>query len=160
MKRTTFSLAISLAVASATMGTSPVAFAVDTASPKYGPDLSAAREKIKAKNWAGAIADLQALASTHQHADVFSLLGYSLRNAGDYKAALTYYKKAIDFDPVHRGAHEYLGELYVKTGEMAKAEAQVATLQKLCPQGCEELEDLRKFMATGAADAKPELKEW
>ena len=56
-------------------------------------------------------------------------------------------KKALDFDPEHKGALEYLGELYVQTGELAKAREHVVLLTKLCPQGCEELEDLQKALA-------------
>lgn len=160
MKRPILSLMLSLAIASAVAGISPAALAVDTVTSTDAPDLSAVREKIKAKNWEGAIADLKVLANTAQHAEIYNLLGFSLRNAGDYKAALTNYKKALDFDPNHKGAHEYLGELYVKTGEMAKAEAQVVTLKKLCPQGCEELEDLRQAIAATPANAtRSELKQ-
>jgi cytochrome c-type biogenesis protein CcmH/NrfG len=48
-------------------------------------------------------------------------------------------------------AREYLGELYVETGETAKAREHLGLLQKLCPQGCEELEDLEKAIAQGGA---------
>jgi Flp pilus assembly protein TadD len=82
-----------------------------------------------------------------QHADVYNLLGFSLRKNGDLKTAYTFYKKALDFDPEHKGALEYLGELYVQTGELAKARENVVLLTKLCPQGCEELEDLQKALA-------------
>ena len=86
-----------------------------------------------------------------QHADVYNLLGFSLRKSGDPKTAFTYYKKALDFDPNHKGALEYLGELYVETGQLAKAQEHVAALKKLCPQGCEELEDLEKAVAQAPA---------
>jgi Flp pilus assembly protein TadD len=42
-------------------------------------------------------------------ADVYNLLGFSLRKTGDHPRALTFYKKALDFDADHKGAHEYLG---------------------------------------------------
>ena len=71
--------------------------------------------------------------------------------SGDRKTALTYYHKALDFDPDHKGALEYLGELYVETGDLPKARANVARLEKLCPNGCEELSDLRKAIATVGA---------
>jgi len=35
----------------------------------------------------------------------------------------------------------------VETGELAKARQHVVLLQKLCPQGCEELEDLEQAIA-------------
>ncbi|MBI3435033.1 MAG: tetratricopeptide repeat protein [Proteobacteria bacterium] len=131
------------------------AFAVDTVVAKDAPDLAAVRAKIKAADWKGAIADLdRMIGGGMQHADVYNLLGYSLRNSGDNKTALTYYRKALDFDPNHKGALEYLGELYVKTGELALAREQVARLQKLCPQGCAELDDLKQTLSKVSAMAK------
>ena len=57
---------------------------------------------------------------------------------------MTYYRKALDFDPNHKGALEYSGELYVQIGDMAKARENAAKLTTLCPQGCEELADLQQ----------------
>ena len=122
---------------------STAAYAVDNMTSADAPDLSGPREKIKAKNYAGAIEDLKKIADTNQHADVYNLLGYSLRKNGDFKTALTYYTKALEFDPNHKAAREYLGELYVETGNIAKAKEQLAALTKLCPGGCEEREDLQ-----------------
>lgn len=122
--------------------------AVDTVTSRDAPDLRPVRAKIRAKDWKGATADLYALIDRGvQHPDVYNLLGFSLRNGGDYQTAYTYYRKALEFDPEHKGALEYLGELYVKTGEIAKAREHVVLLKKLCPQGCEELEDLEQAIA-------------
>ena len=128
-----------------------LAFAVDTVTSKDAPDLTSVRAKIKAKDYQAAVAELKTLADTHQHADVYSLLGFSLRKTGDYPTALTFYKKALDFDANHKGAREYLGELYVETGDLPKAREQLAVLAKLCPQGCEEHEDLEKALSSAAA---------
>jgi Flp pilus assembly protein TadD len=126
--------------------------AVDTPTTRDAPDLAAVRTKIKAKEFKAAIADLNGMIDKGvQHADVYNLLGFSLRKSGDVKTAYTFYKKALDFDPEHKGALEYLGELYVETGEMAKAREHVVLLKKLCPNGCEELEDLEKAIAQASA---------
>lgn len=130
------------------MGMGP-ASAVDTVSDTTAPDLTAVRAKIKAKDWKPALAELMTISNTAQHADVYNLLGFVNRNLGAHKTALTWYKKALDFDPDHKGAHEYLGELYVKTGDMAQARRHETVLVGLCPKGCEELEDLRKAIAMG-----------
>ena len=137
------------ALAIATVGSSP-ALAVDTVVSKDAPDLTSVRAKIKAKDYQAALTELRTLADTHQHADVYSLMGFSLRKSGDYPTALTFYKKALDFDANHKGAREYLGELYVETGDLPKAREQLAVLQRLCPQGCEEREDLEKALASQA----------
>jgi tetratricopeptide (TPR) repeat protein len=94
------------------------------------------------------LAELRGLAEDNQQADVYNLMGYTLRKTGDYRTSLTYYTKALELQPDHRAAREYLGELYVETGEMAKAEEQVSSLKQLCPSGCEELEDLQKVIAS------------
>jgi Flp pilus assembly protein TadD len=132
------------------------AAAVDTPSSKDAPDLTTARAKIKAKDWQAAATELRELAKFNQHADVYNLLAFSLRNMGQYAEARTLYFKALDFDPDHKGAHEYLGELYVKTGEMDKARVMLVQLQKICANGCEELDDLKSAIAE--ADAKAAAK--
>ena len=145
------SAAFCLAVASA-VAISP-AFAVDTVVTKDAPDLTAVREKIKAKDFAGALADLKALSNTVQHADVYNLIGFASRKSGDYTNAATFYSKALDFDANHKGALEYQGEMYVELGQPEKAKANLAKLATLCPQGCEEREDLEKAIAAGSKAA-------
>ena len=131
------------------------ACAVDTKTKAETPDLTKVRAQIKAGDFASAKIALSALVDQEtQPADVYNLLGFTLRNLGDYKQSLTYYQKALDFDPNHKGAHESLGELYVKLGDKTGADREVQILQKLCPSGCEELADLRTFMATETADLK------
>jgi tetratricopeptide (TPR) repeat protein len=109
------------------------------------------RAKIKAKDYKAAIAELTPMLETNQHADVYNLMGFSLRKTGDYKQAYTFYRKALDFNPEHKGALEYLGELYVETGQVDKARENVVLLKKLCPGGCEELADLEHAIARASA---------
>jgi tetratricopeptide (TPR) repeat protein len=140
--RAPFWLALSmLAAASLPSGG---ALAIDTITSTDAPDLASVRAKIKAKDYRGALAEMTPMLETHQHADLYNLMGFSLRKIGDYKQALTYYNKALDFDAVHKGAHEYLGELYVETGQVEKAKEQLAVLRRICPGGCEELTDLQE----------------
>ena len=126
------------------------ALAVDNVTSKDAPDLTSVRAKIKAKDFKGALAELTPMLVTYQHADVYNLMGFSLRKTGDQKQAYTFYRKALDFDPDHKGALEYLGELYVEMGQIDKAKDNLAHLAKLCPSGCEEREDLEKAIAAGA----------
>ena len=126
------------------------ALAVDTITSSDAPDLTSVRAKIKAKDFKAALAELTPMLQTYQHADVYNLMGFCLRKTGDAKQAYTFYRKALDFNPQHLGALEYLGELYVETGQMDKAKENVVLLTKLCPNGCEELADLKKAIS-GAA---------
>src|SRR6476469_5000963 len=123
------------------------AFAVDNVTSNDAPELTSVRAKLKAKDFKGALAELKPMLATYQHADVYNLMGFSLRKTGDTKQAYTFYRKALDFDPQHKGALEYLGELYVETGQLDRARENVAQLKKLCPDGCEELADLEKTIA-------------
>jgi Flp pilus assembly protein TadD len=130
-----------------------VAQAVDTEQSTDAPDLTSVRAQIKARNYAAAVGELKGMIDKGiQHADLYSLLGFSLRKSGDRKMAMTFYTKALEFNPDHKGALEYQGELFVETGDLTKARENAAKLAKLCPQGCEEREDLDK--AIGGAQAK------
>ena len=147
MKKTMRCLLLALLLAAST---SHAALAVDTITSRDAPDLASVRAKLKDKDFAGALAELTPMLQTHQHADIYNLMGFSLRKTGDRKQAYTFYRKALDFDPEHKGALEYLGELYVETGQVDKAKEHVTLLKKLCPSGCEELADLEQAIA-GAA---------
>jgi tetratricopeptide (TPR) repeat protein len=128
-----------------------VASAVDNMDATDGPDLTSVRAKIKAKDYPAALSELRDMAEDTQQADVYNLLGFTLRKTGDFKTSLTYYAKALELQPDHKAAHEYLGELYVETGDMAKAKEQLDVLTRLCPGGCEEREDLEHAINTKSA---------
>jgi Flp pilus assembly protein TadD len=129
----------------------PAALAVET---NEAPDLAAVRAKIKAKDFKGALDELMPMLQSTQHADVYNLIGFSLRKSGDHDRAYTFYRKALELDPEHKGALEYLGELYVETGQVDKAREHVVILKRLCPAGCEELADLEAAIAGSARDSK------
>ena len=126
------------------------AFAADSQpSPQPAPDkLSAVREQIAAKNFPGAIDELKRVNDTGD-ADWNNLMGYSLRKAPtpDFAGAEKFYDEALRIDPRHRGALEYSGELYLQTGDLARAEQRLAALDKACRFGCSEYSDLKKAIA-------------
>jgi tetratricopeptide (TPR) repeat protein len=148
----TYALLILLLLAGASFAATD-ALAIDTVTSRDAPDLTSVRAKIKAKDFKAAIVELTPMLETHQHADVYNLMGFSLRKSGDPKQAYTFYRKALDFDPEHKGALEYLGELYVETGQVDKARENVLLLKKLCPGGCEELADLEQAIASASPRA-------
>jgi tetratricopeptide (TPR) repeat protein len=125
--------------------------AVDNMTSTDAPDLTSVRAKLAKKDYPAALAELRDLAEDIQQADVYNLLGFALRKTGDFKTSLTYYTKALEMQPDHKAAREYLGELYVETGNMEKAKEQLAALAKLCPGGCEEREDLQKAISAKSA---------
>lgn len=56
---------------------------------------------------------------------------------------MTYYTKALNLEPQHLGANEYLGELYLELNDLPKAQARLAILKGACGD-CEEYEDLEE----------------
>ncbi len=80
-------------------------------------------------------------------ADVLNLLGYGYRKSGDFDQARGYYLQALAIDPKHRGANEYIGELYLETGHLDKAEERLGVLDDDCWLGCEEYTDLKEAIA-------------
>jgi Flp pilus assembly protein TadD len=117
-------------------------------SAPVDPDLVQANKAIKEKNWDQAVDLLTRVqARDDKNAEIFNLLGYSERNRGNLEAAFKHYERALALNPKHRGAHEYLGEAYLMTGNIAKAEEQLAVLNKLCLFSCEEYRDLKTAIA-------------
>jgi hypothetical protein len=53
----------------------------------------------------------------------------------------------LDIDPKHRGAHEYVGEAYLLTNNLPKADEHLAALKQICGPGCEQYKDLAREIA-------------
>ena len=87
---------------------------------------------------------IKAFEKDPNNADVYNLLGYSHRKLGFNDKAFDYYKIALKLDPRHRGAHEYIGELYLKRNELEKAKEHLKHLDSICFFGCEEYDDLKE----------------
>ena len=86
------------------------------------------------------------MAKDPKNANAWNYLGYSQRKTGQTADALKSYTAALDIDPKHKGAHEYLGELYLMTDNLPKAEETLKKLQALC-SGCDERKELEKAVA-------------
>ena len=109
------------------------------------PNYTKARELIDAERYADAIPLLQKVVDAKPNsADAFNYLGYSHRKIGQIDAAMKYYNRALELQPRHLGANEYLGELYLELGELAKAEERLKVLDKACFFGCEEYSELKQ----------------
>jgi len=92
-----------------------------------------------------AAADLlqKVLARQPNNPDVLNLMGFSERKMGEASTALMYYKKALDLQPNHVGANEYLGELYLELKQPDLAEQRLVVLQQVCGS-CEEYTELKE----------------
>ena len=79
-------------------------------------------------------------------ADVYNLLGFSYRKNEnpDLNKALESYQIAIDANPNHAGAHEYLGELYLTMDNKFMAEKMLAKLEEIVGINSDEYKKLKK----------------
>ncbi len=82
-------------------------------------------------------------------ADVYNLLGFSYRKNDnpDLDKAFESYKIALEANPEHAGAHEYLGELYLKMGDKFMAEKMLAKLETIAGTSSDEYKKLKKAIA-------------
>ncbi|HEY4166720.1 MAG TPA: tetratricopeptide repeat protein [Reyranella sp.] len=150
-------------VALAAMALSGPAFAMGSSSDppeatKAGPptDYSRAKAMIEAKNFKEAIPLLQqVVAKEPKNAEAYNLLGYATRKSGDPNGSLQYYTTALQIDPKHLGANEYLGEAYLMLGKLPQAEQQLARLDQLCMFGCVEYRTLKTAIADYKSGRKP-----
>ncbi|MEX1306448.1 MAG: tetratricopeptide repeat protein [Rhodovibrionaceae bacterium] len=102
-------------------------------------------ELIAQGDYAAAIEELGvALEESPQNADVLNYLGYAHRKLGNYGEAEDYYLRALEIEPEHKGANEYLGELYLETGRPELAEERLEVLDGACFFGCEEYDALKQ----------------
>ena len=109
------------------------------------PDYAQAQKAINAKDWDTAVQLLtQAVSRDDKNPDLYNSLGYAERNRGNMESAFSYYEKALILNPKHLGAREYMGEAYLLTGNLAKAEEQLAALDKLCFFSCLEYRELKE----------------
>lgn len=117
-----------------------------------------ARAAVSNSDWVQAISLLRAHTQAYpEDADAFNLLGYSLRRSGQYAASQTAYERALQLDPSHHGAHEYIGELMLTLGRRDRALFHLGELERLCGTRCPEHQQLKR--AVDGSPATPS-KRW
>jgi Flp pilus assembly protein TadD len=144
-------VAASLAVLA--LGALPLAALADPA--ETDPDLAtrdadyaAGRKALQAGDWTTAVARLaKAEVRNPDHADLQTDLGFAHRNLRHFDVAFKHYERALQIEPRHRGAHEYIGEAYLMVGDVKNAERHLVALRGICLLGCEELKDLEEAIA-------------
>jgi Flp pilus assembly protein TadD len=102
---------------------------------------------VQAQRFAEAVPLLEGFVAVNPgDADAWNQLGYSQRKLGRLEAALASYGKALAIEPEHRGANEYLGELYLEMGDLPKAKQRLAVLDSACWLPCEEYTELKELI--------------
>jgi Flp pilus assembly protein TadD len=142
-------IALTLAVISSAFAMGSSSTSRPSAPPRAQPsDYELGVKAVQAGDYQRAVALLQkVIQAVPRNADAWNYVGFSYRKLKQFDQSLGAYQKALAINPDHRGANEYLGELYLMTGEPQKAQDRLAKPQSLCPQGCEEYEDLQKAIA-------------
>ena len=77
--------------------------------------------------------------------DILNYMGFTTRKTGNFEKAEKFYLKGLSLKPNHNGINEYLGELYVQTNRIDKANERLAVL-KNC--NCKEYSELELIIKT------------
>ena len=79
-----------------------------------------------------------------RRADIYNLLGFSYRKLENPELDKSFaaYMMALEIDPEHAGAHEYLGELYLMRDQKNQAMKMLSKLETLVGKNAEEYKDL------------------
>ena len=107
---------------------------------------SKALKLIKKEKYQDAIQKLEKFLEKKKYTkdpDILNHYAFALRKTKKLLKAEEYYKKALAIEPDHRGALEYIGELYVDTNRLELARS---TLQKLEKCKCEEYTELKSYI--------------
>jgi len=126
------------------------------AAPVRDSDYDSGVKAVKAENWQEAITRLDLAAKKHpRSADAHNLLGYAHRKSGNLDRSFMHYNRALELDPEHRGAHEYIGEAWLLRGNAARARGHLGELERICRAQCEEYRDLEKAIAEFEGRQRP-----
>ena len=87
----------------------------------------------------------KAYSSDKKNPDILNYMGYTSRKIGNFKQAEKFYLAGLSLKPDHNGINEYLGELYVQTNQIDKANERLDIL-KNC--NCEEYKELELIIKT------------
>ncbi len=119
-----------------------------SASSATRNDYLAGKKAVDAGDYERAIALLtRAVKADPRDADSYNLLAFSYRKLGRFDEAMRHYNTALDIDANHRGANEYIGELYLQLGDLAHAESHLTRLGESCAYSCPEYRELKAEVA-------------
>lgn len=119
-------------------------------------DFAAAKAAIERKDYASAIASLNKVTQAEpRNPEAWNLLGFATRKSGNPRGSLAHYQKAMEIDPKHLGAHEYMGEAYLMLDELANAEILLKRLDSFCTFGCQEHKMLKAAIENYKKGRKP-----
>tara|TARA_B100001121_G_C18584836_1_gene571525 strand:- start:70 stop:576 length:507 start_codon:yes stop_codon:yes gene_type:complete len=77
--------------------------------------------------------------------DILNYMGFTSRKVGNFDQAEEFYLKGLTIKPNHNGINEYLGELYVQTNRIDKANERLEVLSNC---NCKEYDELKLIIKT------------
>ncbi len=87
----------------------------------------------------------KAYKSDKKNPDILNYMGFTTRKIGNFEKAEKFYLEGLSLKPNHNGINEYLGELYVQTNRIDKANERLEVL-KNC--NCKEYSELELIIKT------------
>ena len=87
----------------------------------------------------------KAYKSDKKNPDILNYMGFTTRKTGNFEKAEKFYLEGLSLKPNHNGINEYLGELYVQTNRIDKANERLKVL-KNC--NCKEYSELELIIKT------------
>ena len=114
---------------------------------KRAGKLEKKEKNDKAKNlYSQAFEKLKkAYASDKKNPDILNYMGYTSRKIGNFEQAEKFYLTGLSIKPDHNGINEYLGELYVQTNRIDKANERLEVLRNC---NCDEFNELELIIKT------------
>ena len=120
-------------------------------SSAAAPSYAQAKALVDEGNFVAALPNLIALTKADaKNADAWNLLGFTYRKLGQLEDSDAAYLTVLSINPDHLGALEYQGELFITTGKLDQAKANLVKLQALCGT-CEQAEDLEAALKAAGA---------
>ena len=122
------------------------------------PDYKAGIAAFEQKDWPQVISRMARVIGRRPWDDnAHTLMGFAFRQLEDYPRAFAHYREALELNPHHRGALEYLGKTYLAMGQperarkiLQKLEVECRRLSAQSPEGSV-LEDCQEWRILHAA---------
>jgi len=92
------------------------------------------------------------LAKDQGAAKILGYRGFFVRKLGRPQEALEYYHASLAIEPNNPLTREYLGEAYVMLGDLDRAKAELAAIERICGRKCEPYEDLEAALKAAGAE--------
>ncbi|MBX3499107.1 MAG: tetratricopeptide repeat protein [Alphaproteobacteria bacterium] len=149
-------MAAALALPATSAGAAGGSSGAPSAAKPANPDFANGKAAIDRKDYTGAVASLTRVTQAEpRNANAWNLLGFATRKSGNPRGSLAHYQKALEIDPKHLGAHEYMGEAYLMLDDLPNAEILLKRLDSFCVFGCQEHRMLKSAIDNYKRGRKP-----